>query len=179
MDAVTPFQHMLRLGELPPGQSHGFRAEPDSAETEAIAKMLDVSKLRKLRLTGRVEQSDDGDWRLEAELGATVTQDCVVTLEPVVTRIDESITRKYLRNVPDTPAGDEEEVDVDDSIEPLSAELDIGALLIEELALALPQYPRVENVDPFEACYASADADPLDDVVMKPFAGLAKLRKPT
>ncbi len=176
MGAATPFEYVMRLAELPAGQSHRFDAEPDSRENESIARMLGVSKLRKLRLAGQIERLDDGDWCLEAELGATVTQDCVVTLEPVVTRINEPVTRKYVANAPDLSKVDEAEMDSDDSIEPISAELDIGAVLIEELALALPPYPRVEDVGPFEACYAPANTVPLDDIAMKPFASLAKLR---
>ena len=178
MCAAIPFQQVLRLAELPSGKPHRILAQPGSAENEVIAEMLGVSKLRKLRLAGRIEQLDDGDWRLEAELGATVTQDCVVTHEPVVTRIEETVLRNYVRNAPDLSGVDEMEMEADDSIEPLPAELDIGAVLIEELALALPPYPRVENVDRFEACYAPANADPLNNAAMKPFASLAQLRKP-
>ncbi len=176
MGAATPYKYVVRLAELPSGQSYGFHAEPDSGENGAIARMLGVSKLRKLRLAGQIEQLDDGDWCLEAELGATVTQDCVVTLEPVVTRIDEPVTRKYVADAPDLSRVDEAEMDSDDSIEPIPAELDIGAVLIEELALALPPYPRVEDVGPFQACYAPASTVPPDDIATKPFASLAKLK---
>jgi len=44
-----------------------------------IAEELGLSDLRKLRLQGRVFE-DGTDWVLDAQLGATVVQPCVVTL---------------------------------------------------------------------------------------------------
>lgn len=178
MEATIPFEHVLRLDGISPHQPHSFLAQPTSKENESIAKLLGVSRLRKLRLAGRIEQLCSDDWRLEAELGATVTQECVITLEPVVTRIDRPVVRKYLHNAPEPSSDDEAEIDEDDSIEPLLSELDIGAVLIEELALALPAYPRAEGTGSFEARYGPPDTDPLDETGMKPFASLAKLKIP-
>ncbi len=79
------------------------------------------------------------DWRLEAKLGATVVQPCVVTAEPVTTRIDDPVTRRYLAQMPE-PQGDEVEMPEDDSAEPLPDVLDLSAVMAEALALALPLY---------------------------------------
>ncbi len=181
MPATTPFRYVMRLADLPPGQSHGFLVKPSGAERAAIAGLLGVTRLRKLRLKGRVGQVEVDDWRLEAELGATVTQECVVTLEPVVTRIDEPVLRKYVLDPNGSPQVDQTEMHADDSVEPLRAELDIGAILIEELALALPTYPRAAGNGPFEFRYAPDNADQRDETTTnatKPFAELANLVNP-
>jgi len=181
MPAAAPFRYVLRLAELPPGQSHSFLVKPSSAEKAAIAGLLGVARLRKLRLKGWIGQVEIDDWRLEAELGATVTQECVVTLEPVVTRIDEPVLRKYVADPTGSPQVDQTEMHEDDSVEPLRAELDIGAILIEELALALPAYPRAAGTGPFEFRYAPGNAGQRDEATTnatKPFAELANLVKP-
>ncbi len=176
MRATPPFVHFLRLADLPSGRSHRFVVEPDGEAGKAIARLLGVSRLRRPRLTGWITQINTQDWRLEAELGVTVTQSCVVTLAPVVTRIDQPVIRNYLANAPEPPAAGEVEMQGDDSVEPLRAEIDLGAILIEELVLALPAYPHAEETKPFEACYAPTGTSPLDASAMRPFAGLAKLR---
>ncbi len=181
MPAATTFRNLLRLAELPHGQSHSFLLKPSGDETAAIAGLLGVTGLRKLRLKGWIGQVGVHDWRLEAELGATVTQDCVVTLEPVVTRIDEPVLRRYVANPTGSPQAGQAEMHEDDSVEPLRAELDIGAILIEELALALPIYPRVPGTGPFEFRYAPGSAGQRDETTTnatKPFAELANLVKP-
>ena len=62
---------------------------PDAAARGALAEELGLLDLRKLRLSGRITPDGDSGWRLDATLGATVVQPCVVTLQPVTTRIDE------------------------------------------------------------------------------------------
>ncbi len=181
MCEAPPFRHLLRLADLPSDRDHEFLVKPDSEANAAIAGLLGIVKLRKPRLVGRLSRLGGDGWRLDAELGATVTQDCVVTLAPVVTRIDRPVVRAYLANT-DAPSGTdgtETPMDMDDSVEALSPEIDLGAVLVEELALALPLYPRAEDARPFEARYGPTGAGPLDDAAMKPFADLAKLRKPT
>jgi hypothetical protein len=44
--------------------------------------------VRKLRFIGTLEPEGAQDWRLTADLGATVVQPCVVTLAPVTTRLE-------------------------------------------------------------------------------------------
>ena len=116
-----PYTEMLRIAELPAGEPHGFRVEPDAAARAAIAEALDLSALRKARLEGRLVPEGRRDWRLEATLGATVVQPCVVTLEPVTTRIDVAVTRRFLAEPPPVPEADEVEMPEDETLEPLPA----------------------------------------------------------
>ncbi len=81
-------RHILRLADLPGRHETAVDFAPDAAGRAAIAAELGLSDLRKLRLAGRMVPVGRTDWRLEATLGATVVQPCVVTLDPVVTRIE-------------------------------------------------------------------------------------------
>ena len=166
---------MLSLSRLGRAAPKPFEVEPDAEGRAAMAELLDVQSVRKARLTGSLIPEGKADWRMEAVLGATAVQTCVVTLEPVTTRIDMPLTRSYRAEMPD-PTGEEMEMPEDDTIEPLPDSLDLTAVLTEALALALPDYPRAEGVELGEAVFASPGISPMTDEDAKPLAGLAALR---
>jgi uncharacterized metal-binding protein YceD (DUF177 family) len=168
------FARVVRLSTLRRTPVLPFDLAPDEAEAARLARLLDARSVRKMRLEGELRPEADG-WRLDARLGATVVQTCVVTLEPVTTRIDIPLSRHF---VPQEDAGREIEVgpDDDDEIEPLGDTLDLGLLAIEALALALPAYPRRPDAAPGDAAAAPPGAQPLDDAATRPFADLASLR---
>ncbi len=166
----------VRISDLSPAHHHAFALAPDADARAQIAAELGIKAVRKLRFAGRMTPQERDDWRLEADLGATVVQDCVVTLAPVTTRIDEAVTRTYLADPPPVPEGDEIEMPEDDAVEPLPRVLDLRAVMIEALALALPVYPHAEGVTPLRKTYTEPGRAALSDDDVKPFAGLAGLR---
>jgi uncharacterized metal-binding protein YceD (DUF177 family) len=166
---------ILPLARLPRGSDRSFDIVPDAEARARLAADLDLSGLRKLRFSGRLVPEGARDWRLEAQLGATVVQPCVVTAEPVTTRIDEPVLRRYLTDM-DEPEGDEVEMPEDDTAEPLPATLDLSAIMAEALALALPLYPRAAGAALHGAVFAPPGIAPLTDEEAKPLAGLAALR---
>ena len=177
MSQTPETDHGLRVADLPQNRDTPFDLRPEAAELRAIAEDLDLSALRKLSFRGTIRASGEADWLLEAVLGATVVQPCVVTLEPVTTRIDEKVRRLYLADpAPLLPEGDEGEMPEDDSIEPLGPVIDPHAVMIEALALALPAYPRAEGAEIGPVTVTEPGKDALTDAALKPFAGLAGLR---
>ncbi|MGR3756771.1 MAG: YceD family protein [Tranquillimonas sp.] len=150
--------------------------EPDAEERAAIARALELLALRKFRLTGRLIPEGRQDWRLDAELGATVVQPCGLTLEPVTTRIDEPVTRRWMANPPTVPEGAEVEMPEDDTVDPLPASVDLVAVAVEALSLALPAHPRAPGAELGAASYAEPGVAPLADEDVKPFASLADFR---
>jgi uncharacterized metal-binding protein YceD (DUF177 family) len=172
------FARVVRLATLRRTPVLAFDIAPDEAEAARLARLLDARSVRKMRLAGELCPEGDG-WRLEARLGATVVQTCVVTLEPVTTRIDLPLRRLF---VPFATNGSEIEVgpEDDDEIEPLGEAIDLGLVAIEALALALPAYPRRSDADLGSATAAPPGADPDTgseaDGTTRPFAGLAALR---
>ena len=171
-----PWSHVIRLADLPGRKASAFNLAPDSQTLEALAEALDLIGLRKLRFAGELTPMGRHDWRLTGHLGATVTQPCIVTLDPVTTRLEEDVTRVFAADLPDLPAGGEVEMPEDDSIEPLPAALDLGAVMVEALALALPPYPRADGAELPETVITEPGAEPLTDEAARPFAGLKGLR---
>lgn len=167
-----PVARLARRGGLT------FEIVPDAAARAALAGDLALLDLRKLRLNGAITADGSRGWRLDATLGATVVQSCAVTLEPVTTRIDEDVTRRYSPDAtePEVRPGDEIEMPEDDTLEPLGDVIDLDAVLTEALTLALPIAPRDESAGIGVMEAAPKDAAPPEDDPPGPFDALTDLR---
>lgn len=160
-------------------KSREILLEPDADQSAAIARHLNLSALRKFRFKGTLAPIGTQDWEISGLLGATVVQDCSVTLSPVTTRIDEPVLRRYVADW-EEPQEAEAEMTIDDTQEPLGSKIDLSHMVLEALALALPDFPRAPGVAMTENGVLRAAPDgtePLTDETVKPFAALAELRK--
>lgn len=166
----------LRLADLASRKATQFQLQPNHQERAAIAAAIGIVGIKKLTFTGEIGPVGRTDWELGAKIGATIVQACVVTLDPVTTRIDEAITRIYTVNF-EEPDENEVEMLVDENVEPLPASVDLAAVMIEALSLALPTYPRSEGADLGKAAFTERGIAPMTDEDAKPFAGLGDLRK--
>jgi len=166
----------LRIADLSNNTATPFSLDLTAAIRSTISETLDITSIRKMTFDGEIAPEGETDWRLTAKLGATVTQPCVVTLDPVTSRIDEKITRRYLSNMPEID-GDEVEIPEDVSIEELPSTLDLYQVAIESLSLALPQFPRADGAAIGEISVTEPGLTPMSDDDAKPFAGLSDLKK--
>ncbi|WP_234417142.1 YceD family protein [Loktanella sp. Alg231-35] len=164
------------MSDLATRKATTFAVEPTADERKAVAAELGIIGIKKLRFVGTLAPQGKTDWQLQAILGATVVQACVVTLDPVTTRIDEPLNRAYIAEV-EEPDASEVEMTADENREPLPATLDLAQVMIEALALALPLYPRAANANLGEAVFAAPGVAPMRDEDAKPFAGLQSLRE--
>ncbi|SDZ13869.1 Uncharacterized ACR, COG1399 [Jannaschia faecimaris] len=164
----------VRFSDLPQRKPTHVRLVPDEGQLEDLADRLSVDFFRKVRFEIDLTPGPGRDWTLTGKLGATVIQPCRVTTDPVTTRIEESVTRRYTPDLT-TPEGEEVEMD-DDTLEPLPAILDLGEVLEEALALAIPEFPRSAGAEDLDLTAAPEGAEPLTDDAVKPFAGLAALK---
>lgn len=167
----------LRVTDLNARGATDFALTAGGTLRKEIAKQLDLVDLRKIRFTGKIMPSGEADWRLTGGLGATVVQPCVVTLAPVVTRIETPVTRQFIANLKysDDP---EEEIEVlpgEDS-EPLGSHIDLVSVMVEALSLALPLYPKAEGADLESSVFTEEGKTPMSDEAARPFAALSALR---
>jgi uncharacterized metal-binding protein YceD (DUF177 family) len=167
-----------RVADLPSKKVTRFSIRPDGNHRNNTSQLLGFEGIKKLDFTGEIAPMGKRDWRLSGKLGATVTQSCVVTLKPVTTRIDISVTREFLSEKPE-PTGDEYEITEDDSIEELGEFIDAYSVMQEALAIAAPDYPRVANAQLEDSVYTEPGKIALTDEDAKPFAALANLIKQT
>ena len=167
--------HVLQLSQLRNRRGTAVEVKPSAEERAAVAQELGIIEVRKLSFTGSIEPQGRADWKLVGTLGATVVQECVATLAPVTTRIDEPVTRTYAADFT-FPEASETEMPEDDTIEPLPAAIDVGAVMIEALSLALPPFPRADGAEVGQVLAAEEGIAPMTDDEAKPFAGLGALR---
>lgn len=141
----------------------------------AIADQLGLIGLKKLRFEGQITPTGKTDWTLQGTLGATVTQPCAITLEPMNTRIDTPVSRHYVADY-EEPSAPEVEMPEDDTVEPLPETISLSAVMLEALDLALPLFPRAEGVEMGDVRVTEPGKVAMTDDDAKPFAGLAALR---
>ena len=170
----TPeFSRPIKVSKLVGTGVHPFSEQPNQEEVAALAQLFDVISVRKMRFEGEISPFGADGWLLEGKLGATVTQNCVITLAPVRTRIDLDVRRVFVPMA--EYDGSEIFLDAsdDDETEALGKEIDLGLIAMEALALAIPEYPRAEGAELNEVDYAAPGIEPLTEEKAKPFADLA------
>lgn len=175
-DADT-FSRIIQVRSLRPVDEHAFSETPSLEEMVAIADMLDVVSLRKMRFTGKLAPLGDEGWLLTADLGATISQQCVLTLQPVRTRIDITVERRFLPDFDENLTTQDIDIPDDDTVERLSAQIDLGAIAIEALALATPEYPKIEGATLENNDFTPPNTAAIEDETVKPFASLAALKE--
>lgn len=144
-----------------PGDVVTFDVSADPAERKALAARFGLLTVHSLRGRGRVERGrEPGELVLRGWLDADVVQACVISLEPLPTRLRRPVERRYRPTEAGSagwahlqPLGLEELAD-EEEVEPvLGGAIDLGEAFAEELGLALDPYPR--------AAGAALDADAL------------------
>lgn len=166
----------LILKDLPQGKATRLQYEPSADLRADIAATLDITVLKKLRFQGKLQPGARSNWTLTGTLGATVVQPCRVTLEPVTTRIEETVERRYIADFASPEESEAEMMPEDDSTEPLPTEINLGELVTEALALAIPVFPRSETAQDATSTAAPPGAAPLTEEALNPFAALAEFR---
>ncbi len=135
----------VRLAEL----SHGpisRTLEADEAARRRIAGELGLDGLERLEAQAEVSPWLDGA-RVRGHLKARVLQTCGVTLEPLESEIDHQFELSLLPvGSPNAPAIPEDGVIDPDAEDPPDLmeqdQVDVGALVIEQLALEIDPFPR-------------------------------------
>ncbi len=168
--------YALRVADLAQSRPTPFDITLKAAELDILRDELQLLDLKKLRFQGELRPLGKRDWELSGNLGATVEQPCVATLAPVRSRVETSVTRRFLSDfeMSDDP---ESEMPDDDETEPLTSHIDPGTILKEALSLALPLYPRADDADAVHMQVTEPGKTAMTDDDAKPFAGLAELRE--
>ena len=159
----------VRLDDKRSRTARHLRYEPTGEALDRLVAEFELLGLRKAALTAELTPEGSRDWALTGRLGATVVQPCVVTLQPVTTRIEAPFERIYVDGLPEAKAGEEIEMPEDDRIEARPSVLHLDQLFAEVLALELPAFPRADGAE-LPATVAESDEKP------NPFAVLAQLK---
>lgn len=171
--ASTLWSVPVAVAEVP---EHGLdrEIEADAAARAAIAAAAGLRDVTSLLAEFHVSPMAGGCYRVEGHVSAVVGQNCVVTLEPLDSAIEEDVDLVFSPDVPeapeDEPDGEEFDANAEDPPEPLvNGRIDLGMVAVEFMVLGINPYPRKEDAV-FEP--PSTPSDPQEH----PFAALQALK---
>ncbi|MCP5088838.1 MAG: DUF177 domain-containing protein [Rhodobacteraceae bacterium] len=167
----------IRVADLPQGVGQRFDLEFDKKLLAEAKKSLDLLKISKVRIVGDIRPEGRNNWMLTAEVGATITQSCVVSLKPVKTRLDEFAERHFIADWHEPESDTEIEMDNNDTHEPLGEFIDLEQIALEVIVLNMPVYPRAKDALLITGQFSAPGIAPLTDEDVKPFASLAGLKE--
>ncbi|MBJ3785433.1 YceD family protein [Devosia sediminis] len=168
------FDAVVRIDRLPAG-GRSLTVDANEAERAAIAQAMQIISVEHFSASLSVVPLRGG-LRAQGHLKARVTQASVVSFEPVAETVEEEIDRVFLPAPREGQAPapgaeiyiDLENDDFPDHID--GPEVDLSALLLETLALALDPYPRLPGESLEGLGISTGDAEE------GPFAKLARLK---
>lgn len=168
-----PWSVPVLVSEVPDTGRH-VELVPDEATRQAIAKDVGLVALLRLEASFDLARRGTDSLRVEGRVTATVVQNCVVTLEPIESEIDEPVELFFRPQAASPVEGCEE-----GGLQPFEGEeppeilvngtVDLGTIATEFLNLGIDPYPRKEG--------AVFDAPAKKDPASHPFAALAALKK--
>lgn len=166
LDFVTP----VRLDQVRSGDRIDFGADPD--QCRAIAERLGLPNLERCSAHAVLERKGDVV-RAMGRVQAALTQECVVTGEPIAAHIDEPFDIVFTPEAPATAPDAEIELGPSDcdTVFYDGATIELGSAIADTLALAVDPYPRSASADA-----ALRDAGVLSEGEAGPFAALAALK---
>ncbi|MFN3482347.1 YceD family protein [Rhabdaerophilum calidifontis] len=163
--AAPPFSHPLAVATLPASLELTLR--PDAEARARIARSLGLFALDDLAAAFRIEAKESGLVTVEGRIAARFQPFCVVTLDPFPDAIDEPVAIRFAPEALVAKMTARAEADAIEDFEPPdvieNGVIDLGAVAVEFLALALDPYPRkpgaefqglsegAGHVSPFEA----------------------------
>jgi uncharacterized metal-binding protein YceD (DUF177 family) len=168
-----PFSFPVLVARIPASGRH-FSIAPDESARSAVAQTLGIVAVTELTAEVDVRPVGAEAFAVNGTLAAAVVQTDVVTLEPVPQDVNEEIdltllpaddsrSKKEVAEEQDLELADERDVY-------RGGKIDLGAIVVEHLALGLDPYPRSPGVE-FPGHIESAPGPE-----SSPFAALAKLK---
>lgn len=155
---MTEFSRPVALDRLMPGETvYDIAADP--GERAALARRFALVALERLEARVRLVRLAGGLVRLDAELSADVVQECVVSLEALASRVEESFTLHYGEGQDasrEVVLSGEAEL-----VEPVEGGLvDIGEAVAQQLSLALDPFPRAAGIEAPDSATGGVGASP-------------------
>ena len=150
-------------------------------ERAALAGRFGLQALDKLSAALTVRRVRDDMFHVSGRLSAAVVQQCVVTLEPLRSSLDEPVAVTFVKSkaAPKGKAAEAEEGLEDEGPEPMNGDLiALGEAVAQQLAISLDPYPRAPGASLEAVLPRGSAAEKEPEKRPSPFAVLETLRKP-
>lgn len=144
-EAVPEFSRRIEVTKVQ--QPHKLKA--NEAELAAIAKRLRLPALTRLEAELQIKRGRGDLIHVTGDLQASLSQTCVVSLEPFPVEVDEPVDAVYTDGEPpplhETLTLGEDDPDAPEAV--VNGKIDLGELVVQTLSLALDPYPRKPGVE--------------------------------
>ena len=171
---------LVRFSEINQSKPLEFHLMLSNQKVSELIKRLDLMNIKKVSLKGILSPISKNEWRLKAELKATVKQKCVISFKPVQTIVQETINRTFSSSdIQNASLADDDgtsPVIFDDTLHEFNDEIDLADIIFEELTLILPLYPRFQGAEFGSYSVTEPGAKPLNQENLKPFSQLSELK---
>lgn len=176
----VPFSYPVKVGHIS-ANAVTVRLSANADELAGIARLWKVNAVNSLTSELQIARWKKDGVRIRGHANATITQNCVVTLDPIESTLSEDIEQIFVpegsrlaRMVLDERGEMILDPDGDDIPETFVGDtIDAGAVICEILALAIDPYPRKPGAE-FKGHIESTEKD---DVKPSPFAVLKGWKK--
>lgn len=178
--ADAAFSYKVKVGHISanPVQVH---VEADARECAALATLWRIEAVNRLAADLQINRWKKDGVRIKGHVTGEIVQACVVTLEPVVSVIEQDIDQIFvpegskLARIVTDEAGemvlDPDGPDLPESF--VGDTIDAGALVAEFAALAIDPYPKKPGVE----FAGHVESEAKDDRKPSPFAVLKDWKK--
>ncbi|WP_428687440.1 YceD family protein [Roseibium sp.] len=161
---------------------------PDAKSLRAIAEAYDIDSIGSLKADLTLKPYRKAGVRVVGKISATISQTCVVSLEPFDSDLKLEVDRTFEphsskpRRVRDLNEDGEIEIDLETLDPPdviMDGVLDLGAVICEELALSLDPFPRKPGVafEGGDGNDADIEEEGGEETRPSPFAALQALKE--
>jgi uncharacterized metal-binding protein YceD (DUF177 family) len=166
-------------------RGQAFDIEATDQERDALTRRFGVLSIGSLAARGTLTRgANPSNFRLDARLEAEVAQQCVISLETVVQRIEVDFSREYSTDACFDASGVDDgvhevllDLDSDDLPDPvIEGKIDVGEAVAEQLALELDPFPRASEARFDELVLSYQDIDG-KAASTNPFAALASVKE--
>lgn len=123
-------------------QHKTLKIEATADECAALAKRFGLVDIEFLKAECEFWRGRDEVFFVKGTITSKLTQECVVTFEPVPAELQEEFSEKL-----SAPGYIPDEEDEEDLEQLTTAELDLGEIVAQYFALSLNQYPRAAIVE--------------------------------
>jgi hypothetical protein len=152
--ADRPFSYKVKVGHISLNPVE-VRLEADEAERKGLAALWDVVSVEELKAELKINRWKRDGVRVRGTVKARIVQECVVSLDPVETEINEEFEQLFvpegskLARVPIQPSGemvmDPEGQDLPETF--VGDTIDAGVVVAEFAAMGIDPYPRKPGLD--------------------------------
>ena len=170
---IDNFSYIISLEQIQRDIEHEFHLVCSKDALRELPKKLNVIEAKKASFNGHLKLQEANQIFLCGTVKAKLIQPCSLTLEPVVTTINEQISRTFFikpneKKPIKKSVFELTEKSFDNDI--ILDEINLGEVLMETISLETPDYPKKSGASISLAPTESIDRE-------NPFSILSKLKK--